>query len=88
MATAPTVCPCGKTGRSDNIRRHMRSCKKLRAAGSIHLGTASLDNLTTALVVKDQQLATAHARIAELEAQLNGPNVTIINNHFLFLEHL
>ena len=79
---APTVCPCGKTGRSDNIRRHMRTCKKLRAAKkqNLDLSAASIANLTTALVVKDGELATARARISQLEAQLKAPNITIINN--------
>ena len=88
---ATTVCPCGKRGRSDNIRRHMRDhCKLLKAAadGSFDLSNATKETLITALSVKDAQLTEAQARIAELEAQpkvtnnING-NVTVTINPVL-----
>ena len=61
---ATTVCPCGKRGRSDNIRRHMRGCKLLKAGADGSFDLSNAKALMTALTVKDAQLSEARARIA------------------------
>lgn len=81
---ATTVCPCGKRGRSDNIRRHMRdNCRLLKAGadGGFDLSNATNETLITALSVKDAQLAEARARITELEAQPKVTNNITINGN-------
>ena len=61
-------CPCGYTGRIDNVTRHMKRCKRYQAAA----GGASTESLLEALVAKDRELDIARAKIAQLEAQLKA----------------
>ena len=70
------VCPCGYKARSDNVRRHMRSCKKLKVMPP---NGASVESLQAALILKEDELQIAKARIATLEAQSTTTNVNNVS---------
>ena len=89
---AKRSCPCGyeaTPGRPENVTRHMRSCKMLKAIQdhSLELKSASKESLMTALVAKTSELDEAKARIAELEEIQSGmclsanPSVALTQAH-------
>ena len=72
------TCPgCGKHQRSDNLKRHMGVCKKLKER---HLTVTTPAAFKTALDAKHAELAEAKRRIAQLESQSKTTNITV-NNH-------
>ena len=68
-------CPgCGKSQRSDNMKRHMLTCKKFKAR---EIAVTTPAAFKAALDTKDAQLAAAERRIAQLEAMSNTTNITV-----------
>ena len=70
-------CPgCGKTGRSDNVKRHMLTCKKLKAR---EFAVTTPAAFKAALDTKDAQIVEAERRIAQLEALSKTTHITVNN---------